>query len=441
MLAVHITERNLLRVLIGGFTLVMVLLLASAAISIHNSREIQQQAEELVREQSLTARLINQMRLEQATLNAVFYQLTRDPDSMDRGDLIRQLDAASETLSRVAANASTTPESALWSRLDRSALAFSGEARRLIASDNLSDDSIRDLFKLHDEVAAVVRQLATASSERARGVEVKITTEARSTASESLWLLGVSIILSLLCAIVTVRSTTTLFRNMEHQATELSRVSWHMLQGQEESARRFSHELHDELGQSLAALKANTNAVTRDNLEVRKADCLGLIDEAISNVRELSQLLRPVILDDFGLDASLRWLSEKFSSRNGIQVDYHSDFTGRVNDQTETHLFRIAQEALTNVARHSGATRVQIRLARKNERVSLSIADNGRGLQGGDEPGGGIGMVGMRVRARHAGGDFVVHSSEGNGVRVEVWVPVIPAAEHAAEEDAHPAGR
>ncbi len=86
------------------------------------------------------------------------------------------------------------------------------------------------------------------------------------------------------------------------------------------------------------------------------------MEESIYNVRELSQLLRPTILDDFGLDAGIRWLADRFRERTGIEVDYRSEFDGRLSDETETHLFRIVQEALTNIARHSGATKVEIHL-------------------------------------------------------------------------------
>jgi signal transduction histidine kinase len=231
-----------------------------------------------------------------------------------------------------------------------------------------------------------------------------------------------------------------MFRKMEWQAGELSRVSWHMLESQESTARRFSHELHDELGQSLTALKANVMSLHRtDDSEGRISDCVGLVDGAIRNVRELSQLLRPTILDDFGLDASLRWLAEKFTERTAIDVDYQSDFSGRLPDETETHLFRIAQEALTNVARHSKAKRVEVRLHANHSQLSLTIADNGVGLaQPGDATERGMGMIGMRARARSAGGEVAVRSQPDQGVSVEVQVPT-GVSEHD-EEDTHPAG-
>ena len=127
------------------------------------------------------------------------------------------------------------------------------------------------------------------------------------------------------------------------------------------------------------------------------------------------------MLDDFGLDAGLRWLAEGFTQRTGIEVEYQSDFNGRLADETETHLFRIAQEALTNVARHSGATRVRLGLHAANGTIQLSIADNGHGIQA---EGAGLGMTGMRARARNAGGEFSLRSSNGHGVEIEVTVPV-----------------
>jgi signal transduction histidine kinase len=209
---------------------------------------------------------------------------------------------------------------------------------------------------------------------------------------------------------------------MEQQSSDLARVTWHMLESQDTAARRFSHELHDELGQSLMAIKANVTALdsAAPPDPARLEDCRRLIDEAIQNVRELSHLLRPTILDDFGLDAGIRWLSERFGQRTGIEVDYQSSFHERLADQTETHLFRIVQEALTNVARHSGATRVAIALERNGNRVHLTVKDNGHGFNGGRSAG--LGLVGMRARAQSVGGELQINSTDG--VAVDLWVPL-----------------
>src|SRR5206468_8606070 len=176
----------------------------------------------------------------------------------------------------------------------------------------------------------------------------------------SLIFAAASVVLALIFAIITVRLVTQLIRQMESQTAELGRVSWHMLEDQEATARRFSHELHDELGQSLTAVKTNLTALQLhgQNPGARLADSVHLVDDAIGNVRQMSQLLRPTILDDFGLEAGLRWLAEGFTHRTGIEVEFHGGLGRRLPDETETHLFRIAQEALTNVARHSGAKHV-----------------------------------------------------------------------------------
>jgi signal transduction histidine kinase len=200
-----------------------------------------------------------------------------------------------------------------------------------------------------------------------------------------------------------------------------------MLEDQEATARRFSHELHDELGQSLTAIKTDLTAMGAGTATPsdRLQDCLKLVDESIGNVRQMSQLLRPTILDDFGLDAGLRWLAEGFSTRTGISVEVDSTFSGRLPDETETNLFRITQEALTNVARHSGAKYVRINLEVRGEIIRLQIRDDGRGLSAAPN-GRGMGMTGMRARARNVGGDLTVQSRPAEGVVIEAQVPVSP---------------
>ncbi len=237
-------------------------------------------------------------------------------------------------------------------------------------------------------------------------------------------------LLAAVCAVVTIGFARKSIHRIQWQSDELDRVSWHMLQSQEQAARRFSHELHDELGQSLAVLRSNLTKESVLDPESLRADCLHLVDESIANVRELSQLLRPVILDDFGLDAGLRWLAERFAQRTRIRVDVETECRGRFADETETHLYRIAQEALTNVARHSKAGNVRIRLVEAEGNIRLSIVDDGVGL--GPDPGAvpgrpSLGMVGMRARARQCGGELTVEPAEPTGLRVEAVVPAMPA--------------
>ena len=230
---------------------------------------------------------------------------------------------------------------------------------------------------------------------------------------------------------------------MEGQTLELSRISWHLLENQEATARRFSHELHDELGQSLTAVKANL-ATLGPNLDVsseRVQECAELVDHSIENVREMSRLLHPRVLDDFGLDAALRALMERHMNRTGIEVDYECNFDRRIPMDTATHLYRVAQEALTNVVKHSRATRAHVRLWRDGDEVTLCVRDNGVGLTDAEREGRGegLGLVGMAARAGHLGGALRLDANpEGGGLLVEVRVPVKGEYEH--EQDPHPAG-
>lgn len=242
----------------------------------------------------------------------------------------------------------------------------------------------------------------------------------------AVWLFGLCVILSLVCASWMVRASTGLFKRLESQTDELSELQYAFLESQEDVARRFSHELHDELGQSLTAIKANLSALRGQTDSPRVEDCMVLVEDAISGVREMSQLLRPTILDDFGLDAALRALTETFSQRTGIKVAYQSAMqTLRLKDETETNLFRIAQEALTNVARHSEATAVEMTLEAAAGEIRLRVSDNGRGVNLAEKAGRkGLGVAGMQMRARGCGGGVVVSSEPGKGFGISVRCPI-----------------
>jgi signal transduction histidine kinase len=275
-------------------------------------------------------------------------------------------------------------------------------------------------------VVKLIHDLILQSTRHLSEVNQEIEMQLDDLAEESKMLLGACLVFAALSAILTIRFVRHSIRRIRWQSDELNRVSWHMLQTQEESARRFSHELHDELGQSLAAVRTNLTRGSTQDFDSLRNDCLGLVDESIANVRELSQLLRPVILDDFGLEAGLRWLVEKFAQRTRLEVKVDTDCTGRFADETETHLFRIAQEALTNIARHAEATSVTLKLLREGKTIRLSISDDGKGMPPeSSEARSSVGMVGMRARARQCGGELTITPVEPQGVCVEVVVPAL----------------
>ncbi|MCC7339782.1 MAG: sensor histidine kinase, partial [Bryobacterales bacterium] len=341
-----------------------------------------------------------------------------------------QLDATLKTLIEEDGE-DDTPDG--WDEIVAATEDFSALARSLTRNPQRDPQSIETLFQHHQRVQRISDGILLANSRSAIADGQSLEAQANRMVTESLSLLGACLGLAILCEGLTLRFAATTLRQLDRQANELNRVSWQMLQGQEEAARRFSHELHDELGQSLAAVKANLMALTPGGFEERRADCIHLVDDSISNVRELSQLLRPVILDDFGLDAAVRWLCERFQQRTGVQVSYESEVLVRLPELAETHLFRITQEALTNIARHAGATAVEVSLFSRNGRVQLRVADNGRGISGNgnaregeaqERNGNGLGLVGMRARAVQAGGALSVRTPAAGGVEVIADLPL-----------------
>lgn len=426
MVAREITAKNIFRVLVAGFGLAILLLLAASVVGLRSIHSIQENAADLVREQSVTNRLIDELHSQQMSLSEVFSVLARDPDSVDYDKIMAQLDEADRDIDRISAEGAKTPESRLWARLKSSSTAFAREARRLLTADNVETYASVELFRDHEAFVSVLARLLEVEYRKVNAAQAQIDRRSSRLLAQSAIFAGGSILIGLVLAAITLRMAGQLIRGMEWQTAELSRVSWHMLENQEAAARRFSHELHDELGQSLTAMKTNLAAIEAGvpSAGDRLADCMRLADEAIGNVRQMSQLLRPTILDDFGLEAGLRWLAEGFSVRTGIEVNVNSAWPGRLADETETHLFRIAQEALTNVARHSGARRVVITLQPDGEGIRLAVQDDGRGLDGAASNSRGLGLTGIRARARSAGGDAQVRSRSGEGVLIEVRVPL-----------------
>ncbi len=288
---------------------------------------------------------------------------------------------------------------------------------------------------IQDSAGALVREHLVDTA-RGTELEARIEQQTKTLLDELAWVLGLCILLAAGTAAMTTWVIQQAFTKLEWQSAELEHVSWHMLDGHEKMARRFSHEMHDELGQALTGLRGMLSRMKDTDFAARRQDCIGVVDEVLQSVRKLSQVLRPVILDDFGLDSGLRWLCERFMQRTQIAVEYQSNLEGRLAESLETHLFRITQEALTNIARHSGATRAEVSLAVEGERIRLSIVDNGHGLAATPSPAGpSLGMVGMRARARQVDGDLTLRNRPEGGLSIQVDAPLRRAGQHVEQED------
>lgn len=213
---------------------------------------------------------------------------------------------------------------------------------------------------------------------------------------------------------------------------ELRRLSARLNQLQEEERRRIAHELHDELGQRLTALRMEASLLPR-KMGKRAARAatdavaamLELIDETIVTVRRVATELRPPILDDFGFRAVLELELSALQKRSGIDYEIHfAPDDLHVDREHATTLYRIVQESLTNVARHAGATYVRVSLERRNGDFVLRIEDDGRGITEEERTSSGsLGLLGIRERAYAHGGEARIGARERGGTLVEVRLP------------------
>jgi signal transduction histidine kinase len=192
--------------------------------------------------------------------------------------------------------------------------------------------------------------------------------------------------------------------------------------------------LHDEVGQTLTALRIEiSRALERPDAPGMRDDmrrARDLANRAVSTTRDLSSLLRPSILDDLGLEAALQWQLEQFSQRSGIAASFTGNgLESDLPDALKTCAYRVVQEALHNCEKHSGASRVNIRLNDAEDSLSIGVRDDGIGFDPAVVKSG-YGILGMSERATRLGGTFTLDSAPGCGVSIEVLVPKLetPAA-------------
>ena len=232
-------------------------------------------------------------------------------------------------------------------------------------------------------------------------------------------------------------SDVTELRNAREQI-EASREQLRLLAARIESVReqerkKIAREIHDEFGQALTGLKLDLRWLEKhlplEEREVknRVSSMLEVIDSNIELVRTMSSRLRPWVLDDLGLAAAVEWHLDVFRKMTGIECILSSTLKEvKYDDETTTALFRILQEALTNVARHSDATSVEVETGESEGNLLLEVRDNGRGIKRMElKDAGSLGILSMRERALNLGGEVVIEGVLGAGTTVRVKVPIM----------------
>jgi len=286
----------------------------------------------------------------------------------------------------------------------------------------------RDMMAVADETDTVVHSMEVE--------EQRLLTERRNRQAASvtmvIGILLTSLFLALVLFLIHHQLLTDQVRERLRAETAQRNLSARLLTLQDEERRKFARELHDSVGQHLAAIKMAIEMLHRKLPgDPIVADCIKLSDDAISETRTISHLLHPPLLDEAGLNSAIRWFVEGFAKRSGIRVNLQiSDPIQRFEDSVELVLFRALQESLTNVHRHAGATHADVGLAISANRVTLTVKDNGRGMPSSvlrdlkeDGTAGGVGLAGMMERIREIGGRLEIKSSS-QGTEIVARVPV-----------------
>jgi signal transduction histidine kinase len=231
-------------------------------------------------------------------------------------------------------------------------------------------------------------------------------------------------------------------RQLEILNQQLHNLSGRLIASQDEERRRFARELHDGLGQELTAAKMAIDSILLDTSSEFKRQAVdqasSLIDGAIQQVRSVSHLLHPPLLDEIGLQAALSWYSDGLTKRSGIETSIAlqpSDFP-RLTPNLETMVFRIIQEALTNVFRHSSARKCWVSVTKEANQVQVLVRDDGVGIT--DEIAAfspeniGVGIGGIRQRIKEVGGELRLKNAAPSGAILEAIIPISAASAHAA---------
>jgi PAS domain S-box-containing protein len=220
-------------------------------------------------------------------------------------------------------------------------------------------------------------------------------------------------------------------RKLQESERSLRDLSLHLLRTQDEERRRIGREIHDSLGQYLSVLKMKLDSMSQGSPQ-EIGECSSLVEECVKEVRTISYLLYPPMLEEMGLKSAIPWYLDGFTKRSGIETNFSASTEfGRISRDAELVLFRVLQESLTNVQRHSGSKTVDIGILQSKGTVTLHVQDHGKGMppavieQGSQDWMGslGVGLRGMSERVRQIGGDLEISSSE-TGTEIRATVPL-----------------
>jgi signal transduction histidine kinase len=321
----------------------------------------------------------------------------------------------------------TTSVRQFWDAVDR-IFALAGAGR---------EEEARDQIRLSLQArqaalaTAVARQLVQ-NNEAEQETAARIETIYAEVQRHVYFLVAAALTTIVITSLYLIRSNRRLFAALEDLSDSRQELAQQLITARESTLREVARELHDDLGQVLTAIGSMLGRAARQlpagsPLEADLQEIRAVAQTTLDNVRGLSQTLHPSILEEAGLEGTIRWYVATAERQTGLTIDY--ECTGAavpIGDATAIHVYRILQEAVSNAARHSGGGRVWVRLQFTSDRLVLEVEDHGRGYDGtgGGTPRRGLGIVTMRERAALIGGELIFVRPAAGGTLVRLTVPV-----------------
>ena len=296
----------------------------------------------------------------------------------------------------------------------------------------------REVLPRREAVFEIAAEIEKLNDENLAAQRAEVTRRTEAFRSELFSLIGRSLFFGFLVAVAVVVRLWVLERRSENQKARAQEAEGHMRElsqqlvaAQEEERRKLSRELHDHVGQMLTALRMELGRIDRvraagdQRMTTALTECRQLVDDMVRIVRDLALGLRPSMLDDFGLQPALEWLTRDFTRRSNVPVELQ--ITGpldTLSDQHRTCIYRVVQEALTNCVRHARATAIGVVVRAREELIDVSVSDDGIGLDPSRRAAG-FGLRGIEERVRELGGTITLLSAAGQGATLSIKLPVV----------------
>ncbi|MBI3210242.1 MAG: MCP four helix bundle domain-containing protein [Candidatus Solibacter usitatus] len=306
----------------------------------------------------------------------------------------------------------------------------------------LAMELLRQRARQRSDILALIQRIEQLNAQNSARQAEEMEKADKDFRSSLVWIASTALLFGLGISVVTLTRMLSLERQSRAAESELRSLGVELRTAQERERRNLSRELHDQVGQMLTGVRMELACAARLNtcgdaeLALRLERAKNEVEQTLGIVRNIAMLLRPSMLDDLGLAPALVWLGKQVAENSGIEI--HADVDPRLDTLPDSHrtcLYRVMQEALTNVARHSGARKAEMRAGGGPDWVRAVVSDDGRGFQYTSDRKKGLGLLGMEERVRELGGSLRVQSSPGRGTSVEISLPNPSQQEKKDDQD------